>query len=459
MIKEIRSMFSGMFPKKTQPQQQQSPPVFGQFRTLNGYLPVASNTNGSIYYNYLMRMCLRAIATHVAKADVKHIRYVTSTRADGSTATDTIPQNSNIANLLSGQPNPYMNSSEFLFKLTTNLLIHNNGWVYLKEDENPGPSMGNTLGFYPLNSSFVTYMESKEVITDDETGNLFVKFNFRGGEEIIVPYEQIIHIKRDYFENDLMGSYNDQAIRPLTELVNTVHNGIIKAVENAPANIRGSLKFPGVLKVSDLKAKANELLSKFFDINNNGGIIVTDDSMGEFKPIDGKAVLLDAPQMEAIQRQVFGYYNVNAKFVFSEYNESEFNAVFNSVISPILKQYSEAFTYKVFTDRQRGFGNKIIFTANRIEHTSDLTKTQILQYAGPLGIFSINEYRELFGYAPQVGGERTVESLNFVDVNIKNDYQLNMSKTAKQPPAPNNDDGKTKEPIVDENGGGEGAKE
>ena len=426
-------MFSGMFPKKPKQQQQQSQ-GFSPFRTLNGYLPTTSNTNGSIYYNYLMRACLRAIATHVAKADIKHIRYVTNTGADGSTITDTIPQNSNIADLLGGQPNPYMNSSEFLFKLTTNLLIHNNGWVYIKEDD-----QGNTLGFYPLNSSFVTYMESKEVITDDEAGNLFVKFNFRGGQEIIAPYEQIIHLKRDYFENDLMGSYNDDAIYPLIQLTNTVHDGIVNAVKNAPANIRGSLHFNSILKLADIKKKADALLSKFFDIQNNGGIILTDAETGEFKPIESKAILLDAPQMEAIQKQVFGYFNVNASFVFSEYNESQFNAVFNSVISPILKQYSEAFTYKAFTDRQRGFGNKIIFTANRIEHTSDLTKAAILQYGGPLGLFTNNEMRQLFGFAPVEGGERTVESLNFVDVNIKNDYQLNMSNAVKQPDKPKDD--------------------
>jgi HK97 family phage portal protein len=188
------------------------------FKLLNGYIPMVSNTtNSEVYYNYLMRACLRAIATHVAKADIKHIRYVNN---------DTIPQDSDVANLLSGQPNPFMNSTEFIFKLTTNLLIHNNAFVYVKQDE-----QGNIKGFYPLNSSFVTYMESSTTGMDD-TGTLFVKFNFRGGQEIIAPFEEIIHIKRDYFESDLNGSYNDNALYPLLQLTNTVHNGIINAVAN-----------------------------------------------------------------------------------------------------------------------------------------------------------------------------------------------------------------------------------
>ncbi|MDR3586860.1 MAG: phage portal protein [Desulfosporosinus sp.] len=406
-------MFSNIFGAKPPKQQPQN---LRYFNPLNGSLPTISNTNGDVYYNYLMRACLRAIATHVAKADVKHIRYVGS---------DTIPQNSDLANLLGGQPNPYMNSSEFIFKLTTNLLIHNNAFVYIKED-----AQGNVVGLYPLNSSFVTYMESSEAQVD-ETGNLFVKFNFRGGQQVLAPYSQIIHVKRDYFENDLMGSYNDNALYPLLQLCNTVHSGIVNAVANAPANLRGSLHFAGVLKLSDVKKKADAILSKFFDIQNNGGIIITDAETGEFKPIENNAILLDAAQMDAIQKQVFGYYNISEKIVFSTYNEDELSAFYTAIISPILKQYAEAFTFKLFTERERGYGNKIIFTSSKLQYTSDKTKTAIIQYLAPTGALTINEMREMFGFGVIEGGERRVESLNFVDVTIKNDYQLGMAKSVQ----------------------------
>ncbi len=426
----FRSMFANIFGKV-----KKIPQNLKFFKLLNGYIPVVSNTNNTgAYYNYLMRACLRAIATHVAKADIKHIRYVSG---------DTIPQDSDIANLLGGQPNPFMNSTEFIFKLTTNLLIHNNAFVYIKEDEK-----GNIQGFYPLNSSFVTYMESSQTGMDD-TGNLFVKFNFRGGQEVIAPFEQIIHIKRDYFENDLMGSYNDNALYPLLQLTSTVHNGIINAVANGPANIRGALHFQGTLKTADLIAKRDEILGKFFDLQNNSGIIFTDAQTGEFKPFENKAILLDAAQMEVIEEQVFGYFNLNKSIVFSNYTEVQFDGFYNSVIAPILKQYSEAFTYKVFTARERGYGNRIVFTANKLAHVSDATKSQMCQYAAPLGIFSQNELRELFGLAPMPGGERRVESLNFVNVDVKDEYQLSMAKNGKEPSISTNDEGaQSKQTLV-----------
>ncbi|WP_088185747.1 phage portal protein [Desulfosporosinus sp. FKA] len=161
-----------------------------------------------------------------------------------------------------------------------------------------------------------------------------------------------------------MGSYNDNALYPLLQLTHTVHNGIINAVANGPANIRGALHFQGTLKTADLIAKRDEILGKFFDLQNNSGIIFTDSQTGEFKPFENKAILLDAAQMEIIEEQVFGYFNLNKNIVFSNYTEVQFDGFYNSVVAPILEQFSEAFTYKVFTARERGYGNRIIFTSN-----------------------------------------------------------------------------------------------
>jgi phage portal protein BeeE len=216
-------------------------------------------------------------------------------------------------------------------------------------------------------------------------------------------------------------------------LTNTVHDGIVNAVANGPANIRGALHFQGTLKTADLIAKRDEILGKFFDLQNNSGIIFTDSQTGEFKPFENKAILLDAAQMEIIQKQVFGYFNINEKIVFSTYNEDELSAFYTSIVSPILKQLGEAFTYKIFTARERGYGNKIVFISSKLQYTSDKTKTSIVQYLSPTGALTINEIRELFGLGAIEQGERRVESLNFVDVTIKNDYQLSMAKNSKEP--------------------------
>ena len=158
--------------------------------------------------------------------------------------------------------------------------------------------------------------------------------------------------------------------------------------------------------------------------------------------------------MEAIQKQVFGYFNISEKIVFSTYNEDELSAFYTSIVSPILKQMGEAFTYKVFTEREKSYGNKIAFVSSKLQYTSDKTKVAIVQYLAPTGALTINEMRELFGLGAIEGGERRVESLNFVDVSIKNDYQMSMSKSNTLPDVPKNDDEGTLEGGETMNAGG-----
>jgi len=63
-----------------------------------------------------------------------------------------------------------------------------------------------------------------------------------------------------------------------------------------------------------------------------------------------------------------------------------------------------------------------------------------VQSLAPTSALTINEMRELFGLGAIEGGERRVESRNFVDVSIKNDYQMSMSKSSNATNKPDNED-------------------
>ena len=42
----------------------------------------------------------------------------------------------------------------------------------------------------------------------------------------------------------------------------------------------------------------------------------------------------------------------------------------------------------------------------------------------PMGLMTINEGREVFNMAPVVGGDKRIMSLNYIDAELANDYQL-----------------------------------
>jgi hypothetical protein len=74
------------------------------------------------------------------------------------------------------------------------------------------------------------------------------------------------------------------------------------------------------------------------------------------------------------------------------------------------------FTSKVFTGRQQGFGNEIIFEANRLQYASNTEKVQVATLLTNIGAASLDDILTIFNM-PTIGGEegsRRVQTLNMV---------------------------------------------
>ena len=402
LLKEKRGLFDVIFGKNKKPE----PKNFQSMTLLNGYVPVISATGETIWYNDSIRSIIHCIAENVAKTKPVHIRKI-----DGKI----LPQNSQIQNLLQNHPNIYMNSHDFFYKITTQLLIHNNAFVYVDTD-----SKGNVVGLYPLNAAIISFVQVPE---SDE---IFLKFNFRGGKQKVIPYADIIHIRRHYCENDIFGSYNSSPLVPILLLLETVNQGIINSV-NFPAKLRGILTTEQIVKEADQIKARNDFLNSYMALENDGGVAVVDGKF-KFDPIELKPVLIDAPQWTLIEEKLFKYYNINRAIVMADYSEQQWNAFYNTVIEPLCLQLSQEFTDKIFTERERGYGNQLFFEQNRLQYASNTTKIALLEKVMPFGMFSINEAREIFNMAPIENGEKYLISLNYVDSKIANEYQINRSR-------------------------------
>ena len=111
------------------------------------------------------------------------------------------------------------------------------------------------------------------------------------------------------------------------------------------------------------------------------------------------------------------------KVLTGSYTEAEWNSFYESVIEPIAIQLSLEFTFKLFTERERGFGNKIVFTANRLQYATLQTRATIGKDLFDRGVITINEYRELM-YMQQIeDGDVRMVSLNFVKADDQSLYQ------------------------------------
>ena len=123
----------------------------------------------------------------------------------------------------------------------------------------------------------------------------------------------------------------------------------------------------------------------------------------------------------------------------SSYSEAEWNSFYEAVIEPIAIQLSLESTFKLFTERERGFGNKVVFTTNRLQYATLQTRSSIGQALYDRGIITINEYRELM-YLPQIeDGDVRMVSLNYVKADEQSEYQIGKSDEGAQTDPPPDD--------------------
>ncbi len=55
-----------------------------------------------------------------------------------------------------------------------------------------------------------------------------MKFSLKNGKIVTYPYSNIIHLRKDFNENDLFGTPPTKVLEPLMEVVNTTDQGVVK---------------------------------------------------------------------------------------------------------------------------------------------------------------------------------------------------------------------------------------
>lgn len=360
--------------------------TLSRLQILSGYSPIFTPWSGKPYEADVVRAAVDTVARNAAKLKAKHIR-----RVDGQI----IPVGGQIERLLQIRPNPLMSAYDFLYKLVTTLLIDNNAFAYPVWD---GASL---VAIWPINCTAAEFLE-------DDSGMVFVKFHFGGAQSVILPYDEVIHLRRHFYKNDLTGETNTP-INPILEAIHTANEGIAQAVKTS-AHLRGILKYTGMLKESDIKANRDRFVAEYLSVQNNGGVAALD-AKADYIELKNQPLMVNAPQMKELRDAIFRYYGVNENIVMGKYTEDEWNAFYESTIEPLAVQMSLEFTSKLFTERERGFGNEIIFEANRLQYASVNTKLDLREMVDR-GALTPNEWREAFNLAPVPGGDKPIRRLD-----------------------------------------------
>jgi len=359
---------------------------------------------GGAYDSDLYREAVDAIARNAAKLKASHVVKSGGNQRGGG--------DSQLNRLLQVQPNPYMSAFDLLYKLITHYFLYNNAFAYLHKD-----GSGNVTSIYPIRANSVDFIA-------DNNGSLYCKFFFDGGKTATLPYADIIHLRRHFNNNDLLGE-NNNAIFPALELAHTLNQGIVQGIKNG-ARIRGILKFDQMLHGEKLSEEKQKFMNEYLSMNNDGGVIATDIKT-QYQPLESNPAIVDEKQVEAAKVKIYDYLGISAKIVNSSYNEDEWAAFYESVIEPLAVQMSLEFTRKVFTDREQAFGNSILFESGRLQFSSNATKVKLIAELIPFGLLTINQALEILNLPAVADGDKRLQTLNVVDADKANIYQMGES--------------------------------
>ena len=303
-----------------------------------------------------------------------------------------------------------MTSAEFIEKLVNQYYTTNNLFVYVQRD-----AAADIVALWPLDFSQVSlYEDSRNVI--------YVKFTFGIGLQTTVPYDDIIHIRRYYNRDEMFGDPEAKMLQEDLTLLKAVKSSIINVVKNY-GRLRGIVKFMQTLRPEDMKKHFEEFVSNFVSDVKNGSGIAPMDNTSDYKELHVDNTTFDAAQMSLARDNIYKYFGVSEKLINGTYDESEFIAFYESVIEPLAVKLSQAFTVALFTKREQGFGNVVMFETNRLNYISVASKINIAKQLLPAGILTINDARELFGYAPVPDGDERIVSLNYIKASDQSKYQ------------------------------------
>lgn len=379
--------------------------IFTRAEMLSGATAVYTAWSGDAYANDIYREAIDAIARNIGKLKGSHIIRYNDIKKEGA--------DYKLNRILQVQPNPFMSAYDMLYKLATHYYLYNNAFAYINKDER-----GRVANIYPINCTQVTFIV-------DSVERLYCQFYLRSGKQIILPYDNLIHLRRNYNSDELLGDSNS-ALIPALELAHTQNEGIINGIKTS-ATIRGILKYTSIMSPEKLKESKEAFINDYLDVSNTGGVIATDQKM-EYEPITVNPQNIDAEQIKATQTKIYNYLGITEKIVNSSYNEDEWGAFYESVIEPLAIQLSLEFTRKIFNERELAFGNSIIFDSGRVIYSSNKTKLDLIDKLLPMGCLSINQALEILNLPPIEGGDKRIQSLNYANTDIVDKYQLQDSE-------------------------------
>lgn len=408
----LTKIFSGKMKKDTAQNWLQSPYIVtssGYKIDEDGWVYPVDN----IYSSDAINNAVDRIATETSKIRIRSI-----VEKEGEIK----KQNDDITRLFREHPNPLQTTSDFLSCLVWMRMKYNNAFVYPQYqwvvDQN-GQKHKRFEAFWILKP-----MEFE--IGTDESGKIWqINFTLSDGQNYILAYEDIIHLKWRRGTNLFKGGGDDLGNPDMTDVTKSV-NALNSTIEGLPKAIASSLQVKGVYNAKSLLDSTRQQQQRVdFEkhiLDSKMGMIVTD-LAGEFTPVNMTQPTIGEGLVKFMKSGITQRYGVSDAIADGDFTSEQHDAFYQQCIEPFMLDFEQEFTYKCFTQRERDLGHRIRGYIDHLRYMSTKDKQELTKIALNTALLDINGVLDMFGLDPIEGGDRRLQSLNYVNSNIVDQYQ------------------------------------
>lgn len=366
--------------------------TFDEAITMVGYEPSFSSFGKTVLYSDIILCAERLKARFFGKLEPRHVR-----KTNGIT---TVINDSSIAKVLHN-PNKYQNLYDFLTQAWFIRAKDNNCYIFADYYNTVGGSKVFT-GLYILLPS------EKPQVKEDENGNLYYSFRFDGySDEVVFNFDEIICWKQNYEDNQYSGGgkFSNNANADLLSSLEAYHTSKEAVAEAAKIGCY----IDGIIKVNSYAADAEKtqtIRDKFIeDLQSNKSGIGVLDNGADYIAIQRQLKMVDSDTLKEIKENILIHTGVTEEMLKGKFTTQDKEALYENWIEPAAISLGQAMSKVFFGDWQITHGDDIILYPNKVQLMATSEIISIIQSTVNAGIFKIDEFRDMLGYAPLENGE------------------------------------------------------
>lgn len=329
--------------------------------------------------------------------------------------------NEELEYLLNVEPNSVMTGKDLKYILIANAILNGNSYAEIERDSNGVP-----IALHHIANDKVVNIKKKSTVKHLTELQYEVKKNGKSSGNRIVNGEDMIHIK-PFTLDGLIGKSPLIALKEEIETEKHSKRFFTNFFKNG-TQAGSVLNVEGNLNAEDKKVVRDEWQKANAGSDNAHKVIVLDDGT-KYEPIKVDTEILklinESKHSDVKIAQVLGVPLHKMKIETHSMSLEQANSdyVINT-LNDYISSFESELNRKLFNVKALRQENKITFNTDVYKYVDSETKIKNIKAQFEMGLLTVDESRELMNLPPIEGGDRRVQSLNYMDVNLISDYQM-----------------------------------